>query len=172
MNHKLRIINSKGTSLVELIVYMAMFSILLVMLLQMFTSILNAQLESQTTSDVAMDGRYILTRLTYDLRNSKNILTPSSFGSSGAGNALHLTGNGTDYTYSLSSGNILLTNNSLGSSGQLNSTNTTISSLSFTKVGSVSGGVTIQLLMTLNSKARKQTGIETKTFQTTIGTRQ
>ncbi len=161
----------KGTTLVELIVYMAMFSILLIMLLQMFTSILNAQLESQVTSEVAIDGRFILSRLSYDIRNANNIITPLVFGSVGSGNTLHITGSGTDYTYALSAGNIILTNNTTGYSGMLNSIDTTVKSLSFTKIGSSSGGRTVDVSITIQSNAREQTGYETKTFVTAVGTR-
>lgn len=170
-NPILNIKNTMGSSLVELIVYMAMFFILLIMLLQMYTSILNAQLESQTSSDVAMDGRFILTRFAYDMRNSNKILTPVTFGTSGSSNTLHVTGTGVDNTYSLSAGNLVLSNNLTGISGMLNSVDTTVSSLSFTKIGSSSGGTTVQLSLTLKSIQTKQTGAETKSFQTTVGTR-
>lgn len=175
-NWLLDIINSftrqkSGISLVELILYMALFSILLIMLLQMFNSILGSQLDSQATSAVALDGRFILTRLSYDVKQANKIVTPVVFGTSGQGNTLHVTGNGIDYTYALSAGNIVITNNTTGDSGMLNSIDTTVSSLTFTKIGTSSGKSTVQVMLTLTSNAAKQTGTETKTFQTAIGTR-
>jgi len=160
-----------GTSLVEIVIYMAMFSVLLILLLQMFTSILNAQLESQATSEVAIDGRFILSRLAKDIRSANTIVVPSLYGVNGQGSTLRIIGAGVDYTYSLNSGNIVLTNNITTVSGVLNSVDTTVTSLTFTKLGTSGEKSTIQTNFTLNSIARKQTGVESKTFQTTIGTR-
>lgn len=166
----LKIKNSIGSSLVELIVYMGMFSILLIMLLQMFTTILNAQLESQATSSVALDGRYILSRLTYDIQEATNIATPSSFGISGT--TLRVTGNNRDFSYTINNNVLNLTNNSTGTTDSLNSIDTSISNLSFTKIGtSSSSDNSVQISFTLTSNTIKSTGKEIKSFQTTVGTR-
>ena len=159
----------KGVSLIELIIYMGLFSILLVMLLQMFTNILSTQLESEATSSVTIDGRYILNRFTYDIRRSNSIITPSNFGASG--NTLRVTGTGIDFSYTLSNGNLLLTNNLTSTSDSINSNDTSVSNLSFTKVGTSSGVSTVDISFTLTSKTIKQTGTEVKTFKTAVGGR-
>src|SRR3990172_6790072 len=56
----LRIRNSRrGFTIIELILYMGMLSILLAVLSQIFVSILNVQLESQSSSSIEQDSRYI-----------------------------------------------------------------------------------------------------------------
>lgn len=158
-----------GVTLVELMIYMGMFSILLLMLLQMFTSIIDVQLESNATSSVELDGRYLLTRFSRDIHNASAILVPSVLGAGGA--TLQISGNGFNYTYNLSGGNLTLTDNVSGTTDALNSIDTTVSSVTFTRFGDAHGKDAVQVKITLVSKITPKTGVETKTFQTTIGMR-
>ena len=52
--------NQKGSTFIETVLYIAIFSILLVIFLQMFTAIIDIQLESEAKSSVLQDGRFIL----------------------------------------------------------------------------------------------------------------
>jgi prepilin-type N-terminal cleavage/methylation domain-containing protein len=171
-NSKFIIQNSKkGFTMVELLLYMGIFSILLVVLMQLFGSILDVHLESQATSSVSQDGNYIFSRLSYDVRQATAIASPS-LGASGS--TLQITGGSANYTYSLSGNNLMLTNNTTGTTDQLNSTNTTISSVTFKTLGNgaVGNKSTVQVIMTVKSKTLRKGGVnQTKTFQTTIGVR-
>ncbi|MBI2031304.1 MAG: hypothetical protein HYT08_01685 [Candidatus Levybacteria bacterium] len=160
-------IKQKGSSFIEIILYMAIFSMLLVILLQMFTSIIDIQLESQTRSSVLQDERFILQRLTFDIRRAQSINIPAAPGEQGS--TLQLVIDGINYTYSLD-GNDLTLNNNLGTDS-INSSETAVSSINFTRLGEASGKNSLQALFTLTSNAKRRSGPEQEVFSATIGTR-
>src|SRR5438094_795700 len=87
----------QGFTLIEFLMYIGIFSILLVALFQLFTTILDIQSESQATSSVDEDGKFILSRLSYDIQRTNAIVTPASVGQQGS--TLQLTIGGASYTY-------------------------------------------------------------------------
>ena len=169
-------INQKGFTVIELLLYMGIFSILLLIMMQIFTSILYAHAESQATSSVEQDGSYIISRLTHDLHAALTVASPS-LGTSA--NTLHITGSSLDETFRIvtsgSSQNLMVKNNSnpLLTEEPLNSRNTSIN-VSFTPIGNAAAGskVTVQVVLTVTSTVPQTGGIaQTKIFQTTVQTR-
>lgn len=158
---------SKGTTLVELLLYIGMFLLLLGAMMQIFSSILDVQLESQASSSVTQDGRYILARFTYDMQNAQSISVPTSAGATT--NSLQLVVNGATYTYALSNGNLQLT--TTNGTSNINSFDTKVSNLSFQRLGNSGGKHTISMSFTLTSVTQRFEGAETKDFQETIGLR-
>lgn len=171
-NCKLEIRNLKfqaGFTLIELLVYMGLLSILLVALTTIFTAIIDTQLNAQTTSYVSQDGRYIYSRFIYDINNASSVQTPTGLGSTSA--SLVLTKDGVQVTYALSGNNLVMTDNT--GSYTMNSFGTTISNLSFKRVGNT--GVsnpkdTFQISFTVSGN-RPDSSPEVKEFQTTAGLR-
>jgi len=160
----------KGFTLIELIVFMGMFSILILALFQLLVSVFDVQLEAQSTASVTQDGRYILNRFAYDVKNSTTIISPNLGATS---QSLVMSDGTTTYTYSLSSGNLNLTNNTTGITDQLNSINTTVPDLSFLRLSDTNGKNinTITVTFTLNSKTIRRNGANTENFKTTAGIR-
>src|SRR3989344_141942 len=158
-------IKNKGFSIVELLLYMGIFTILLTVILQMFGSIFDIQLESQATSSVASDGRYILSRFSYDLSRAQSISFPASPGD--LGTQLSIVINGQTFIYSSGSGNLVLQNQSMDTSDQLNSTETSISELSFLRLEGSDGKDAVQVSFTLVSEATQRSGKKIVNFQTT-----
>jgi Tfp pilus assembly protein PilW len=78
-NQKVR--NQDGFTIVELLIYMGLLVIMIVIFTQIFVSILDNQLRSTNTSNVADDGRYIYSRFIYDVNRADSIASPSAFGS-------------------------------------------------------------------------------------------
>ncbi|HSW97422.1 MAG TPA: prepilin-type N-terminal cleavage/methylation domain-containing protein [Candidatus Saccharimonadales bacterium] len=160
----------RGFTIIELIVYMGLFSILIGILSTVFISLLNNQLSVETTSSTDENGKYILTRLTYDIYQAQNIIIPATIGTQT--NNLQLTINNINYSYNLdSSGNLQIkdiTNNS--GPYNLNDYDATVSGLLFTRIGNTGGKNTIQVSFSIISNTKQKTG-QSKTFQTTIGTR-
>jgi prepilin-type N-terminal cleavage/methylation domain-containing protein len=159
-----------GFTLIEMLLYMGILSILLLVLTNIFNSTLDVQLESQGTSSVIQDGHYIISRLTYDMNRAKKILVPASPGNSSP--TLNITVGSTNYVYSLSGQDIILTNN-LGAN-KLNSFDTNISNLNFKYLQAANAATTsstISISFTLTSKAARANGPEVKTLQTTLGLR-
>ena len=157
----------KGFSLIEIIIYIGLLSILLVVLTQTFTSIISSKLDSQATSNVIQDANFILNRFIYDISRSSAIVTPATYGTP-ASTSLVITVNGSNYTYNLSGGNLQLTN-SLGTE-VLNSYGTTVSNLQFTKIGN-NGVNSVKINFRLTSKDVKSSGNEVKNYQITVAPR-
>ena len=169
-NKKIQIINNKqikGFTIVELLIYMGLLAGFLVIITELFASIMDVKLESNATSSVEQDGRYILTRLAYDIPKSSSITTPTSLGNTSS--SLVLVVSGVTYTYSLVGSNLQLVNN-LGTNN-LNTSESGISNISFQKIGNVGGKETIKLNFTVTSSTIRNSGPEVRTFSTTIGRR-
>lgn len=157
----------RGFTLVEMLMFLGIFSVLLVMLTGIFTSSLDVQKETEATSNVQQDGAYIISRLIYDIARATSITTPDAIGSQYT--TLVLVIGGVTNTYALSGGNLTLSDGSV--TDQLNGYDTTISNLTFTRYGNVGGKNTIQINFTITSKAQRASGYEIKNFQTTAGLR-
>lgn len=162
---------SRGFTLVELLLYMGIFSILVVTLFQLFTSIIDTQIESQSSSSVFLDGQYILNRFRYDIERTKSIITPSSSGTQATTAKLSI--DNAAYTYSLVNGNLSLTNDSASTTGQLNSLDTAVSNLNFTRLSDTQGKNTDTLTISfrLTSNIIKRGEPKAENFKTTIGIR-
>jgi prepilin-type N-terminal cleavage/methylation domain-containing protein len=166
----------KGFTLIELIIYVGIFSILIGVMSAMFGSILDVQLESEATSSVDQDGRYLLSKLTYDfktinptlnLATPDKITTPANPGDTSP--TLQIRVNSVDYVYSLnSSNNLQVQNVSTGEMNVLNSVGTSVTGLSFQRVGSGGSNDTIRVNFTVQSRTLRTTGYESRSFQTTL----
>ena len=158
-----------GFTLVELLIYMGLLSIILVVLSQIFGSILDAQLESQASSSVHRDGRFILSKLSHDIHKAQSIVDPAAIGEQSID--LQLTIDGINYIYSLDNGNLEVSDGV--EANNLNSGDTTVSDLSFTRIGNSVANAknTVRITYTITSKIVRPKGMETKDFQTTIGIR-
>lgn len=160
-----------GFTLTELVLYMGLLIILITILSQVFSSILDVQLDSKSTSSVEMDSKYIIQKLIYDMNKMQtnppvndNIATPSAPGQ--INDTLNFTVNSINYIYSLNNGNFLLTNDQ--GANNLNSVDTAVSALQFTRIGAGTNNDTIKVNFTLTSKIKKNGIAETRNYQTTI----
>lgn len=160
------IMSQKGFTLVELMLYMALMSIFLVVLTELFLSTLETKKESDAISSVEQDGRFILARLSFDLNRASQVTTPSSVGSTTQN--LTVVINGNPYTYELTGNNLTLTG--VSTTDNLNNSGSAISNLSFQRIGQ-GGKPTIKFSFTATSKIQRVSGPETKEFTTTVGLR-
>lgn len=164
----------EGFTLIELLLYMGLFSILIGILMQIFTSILAIHLNSQSYSSVDQDGGFIVSRFTYDLHAASSVSLVSS-------SKLQLiTGIGTRYYCLDGSKNLFLTANcaSPTSADQLNSTNTFVDSINFTNLANLPSAQdpnpkpSIQMVLNLKTRIIQiGGGQQSETFQTTMQTR-
>ncbi len=158
----------RAFTLIEMLIYMGIMSAFIVVLTNIFVSVLDVQLQSQAVSSVEQDGRFILSRLSHDIRRAQSITTPASAGSSAQ--SLVLVIGGSTYTYSDSSGSLTL-NSPLGL-GSLTSFDTTVSGFTVTRIGNTSGKHSLQINFTLTSVTVSNADRpEIKSFQTTVGLR-
>ena len=158
---------SDGFTLVELIIYMGLLSVLIVVFTDIFTSIIDNQLRSTNTSNVADDARYIYTRFIYDVSRAQSVAQPSSFGSSSA--AMTLVIGGQNYTYSLLNNNLIVTNPT--GAYALNGYGSSVSGLLFTKVGTSSAKSTVRINFAVKGIVTTRGISNQQIFQTTAGLR-
>lgn len=151
--------------MIELLMYMGLLSILVGVLSTLFVTILETQVESSATSSVDQDGRYVLARMNYDMHQAQQIVSPSSPGQTAS--TLQIKVNSINYTYSVNNGNLQLTIASQASN--LNSTLSTISNVTFQRIGDGDNDDTIRFNFTAASKKQVHAGPETRSFQTTLG---
>ena len=149
--------NNSGFTLTELLVYMGIFSIILVIITQMFVSILQAKLDTQSTGSVEQDSRFLVQRFIYDLQRATAITSPAS----GQSNSLTLTINGQPYTYQLTGTNLLV-----NSTVRLNSHDTGIQNLVFSRAGNA-----VSIGGTVFSQIIKSSGLEVRNIITTVNLR-
>ncbi len=163
--------NNKGFTIVELMLYMGLLSIILGVLTNIFLSALDVQLESQANSAVEQDGSYVLSKLAYDIHRAQSVTIPTTLGGTSTIN-FQIVVNGVNFTYSIDANNNLVLQEGLGANNNLNGYDTSISNLSVTRLGNV-GKVedTLNVSFTITGKTRKNTGYETKNFQTNLGLR-
>lgn len=156
-----------GFTLVELLLYLGLLSGFLLVLTDIFVSSLNVQKESESVSEVAQDGQYLLARLTYDAGQAQDITIPAAIGE--MSETLSFSIGGVIKTYALNAGVLSLTSG--GSTAALNGFGTNISNFSATKIGNPLGKPTVQIGFTVTSKIVRPEGQSSQTFQTTVGVR-
>lgn len=159
--------NQKGFTLIEMLIYMGLLSILLISITDMFVAVLNVKLESEATSAVEQDSQFIINRLNYDISRATNIAQPANPGDISTSLSLDIAGE--TFTYQLNGNNLELTNNS--GTYAINSNQTTVPTLSFLKIGSPGGKATARITLEIESVTQTHAGTESKNFVWTVGTR-
>lgn len=158
---------NKGSTIIEMILYMGFLSGFLLVLTRMLSASLEVRTESEATTSVHQDGRFMLAKLSYDINNADMLVTPNAAGQTTS--SLVFTIVPTTYTYVLSNGN-LTRQDALGTN-VLNSINTTVTNFSVTRREGIGSKPTLSVSITLQSVAKKIPGVDIQTFQTTIGMR-
>lgn len=158
--------NIIGVTLVELLIYMALVSMFMIILVELFTSILKLELTTQSTSALASDTRFIVARMGYDIENAENISIPLTLGQT-TSTLIFQNSDGATYTYTRDANNNLLLNGI-----PLNSSDTSISDITFQKIGYDNNEPsTVQVKFTITSNIIETTGPRSQIIQTTYGLR-
>lgn len=166
---KIKFNSQKGITVVELLLYMGILSILLTILTSVFVSALDVQSESNATSSVEQDGNYILARLAYDVHRAQSINIPAINGATS--NSFQIVVTGVNYTYSVDANNNLILTNNLGVNN-LNNYGTSASDFSVRRLGNA-GGVedTLKINLKITSREKRVSGYEVKNFKTNLSLR-
>jgi len=160
----------KGFTLVELLLYMGILSVMLSILVTIFVTAIDVQLESEATSAVQRDGTYILARLAYDVHRASSISVPPSLGADSTN--LKILVGGVNYTYSIDGSENLTLFNDI-EINNLNSYDSKVSALTVKRLGNAGGFEdTLKINFTLTSRT-KRTGAryEKKDFETILALR-
>lgn len=157
----------KGVSLIELLVFIGIFAFVVLILTDIFVTGVDIKLDSEATSGIEQDGRFILARLNYDVSRASAISVPVNAGDTAS--ELSVVIDGETFTYALSGGNLQLTRNS--GTDSINGSETNISLLQFQKITNPTGKETVRMTFTINSRTERKKGAETQTFQSAFGRR-
>jgi Tfp pilus assembly protein FimT len=156
-------LGQQGVTFVELLLVMGLLGIFLVIITTIFTSTLDIQSQTDSYNATVSDGRFIMSRLNYDIARASAVTTPAALG--GSGGTLVMTVNASTYTYALSGNNLQLTAGA--NSGNLNGNGTTVSNLSFQRIGNSGGKDTIRYSFKLTSTTLHEGRADTQTFTST-----
>lgn len=160
----------KGFTLIELVLYVGILSILIGVMTAIFGQIVEGQLEAEASSATDQDGRYVLGKMIYDMKSvnvTDTVVIPASPGVQTS--TLQLQINSINYTYSLNSnGDLILTNGTTGEVNKLNSVNSSISGLNFQRLGAGGTNDTVRVNFTVTSRNTQSAGPESKSFETTL----
>ena len=112
----------------------------------------------EATSSVEEDGRFILSRLAYDINRATSVSIPPQIGQTRSNLRMDIAGD--TYEYSENARSLQLSNNF--GTDIINSSETTVSNLSFQKIGNTGGKETVKFQFTLTSRTLRPQGPETK----------
>lgn len=146
---------------------MGLFSMLVVVITDILVTTINIQLRTESTTSVATDGRYIYSRFIYDINRAETVVQPQNLGDSAS--TLQFTADSNNFTYGLNNGNLTITD--VNGTYQLNSFDSSISDLTFQRIGNAEGKHTFRINFTVTGKTKSENQTEVKKFQTTAGLR-
>lgn len=159
--------HKRGFTLIELLLYTGLLMIFLLILTEIFTSVLQARQESQITGSVNQDGRFIMSRIIYDIGRAQAISQPVNLGDGGT--TLELTVGGNTIRYTLTAGNLIYTDPT--GSYTVNSIRSRVAAVNFRRLGNSGGKHTIAVNLTVTSVGQLPAGVQSAAFQTTVGLR-
>lgn len=155
-----------GYTLVELLIYFGLVSLLFIQLTSLFLTVLDAKKDVHAVSAVQRDGQFIYSRLVYDINRAEQITEPAALGATSS--AIRLNISGVEHRYEVINNILTLTRN--GVAIPLHSS-TIASELRATRLGKVGGKPTLQLQFRITSPIQENTESETELYQTTVGIR-
>ena len=156
----------KCFTIVELLIYMGLLSIMLVVLGGLFGSVLETQLATQSSSSIDQDDRFIQARLSYDIRRATSVITPSGPGQTASFLSLNI--GGAVYTYSVSDDHLFLT--SSGNTQAISSYASRFSDFSVTRLGNPGGKPSLRFTYTLRSVITSLNQVPQVTYATATAT--
>src|SRR3989304_8444225 len=104
---------NSGFTIVELLMYIGLLTILMTILTRLFTATIDEQLTSEATGGLEEDSRFIYSRLAYDLSRADSIVTPAVPGETST--TLSIMIGPATYTYQVIGTNLVLGGGSLNS---------------------------------------------------------
>lgn len=162
--------SSLGFTLIELLLYFSLLSILLVVVIDLFLSLGEFNLEYQSQKNINQEASFIGSRLSYEIKRSDSIILPTNLGDTTS--SLQTTVGSETHVYSLSANNLDFQNQSIASqSARLNSNLVKVNLLSFQRLGNSGGKPTLKVNFTLENQSQTKQGIVTKNFELVVGTR-
>lgn len=156
----------KAFTLIELIIFMGIFSVLIFIFTDIFVSALKTKTLEEATASVNQDANFILMKLQYDINNASSVTQPELNNTS---ESLYITIDGVGVLYRMNAGRL---ERVVGTEAvSLNGYNTTLTSLYFKNMGTPEGKSTVKIALTLESKGVVNNRSEVINLETTAGLR-
>jgi hypothetical protein len=155
-------ISKSGSTIVELLLYMGLLSIFIILLFNLFAQIISTQTRSASVSLVNTNGNFLMTKLTHDINQADDIITPPTIDSTAS--AMILKIGSTNATYAVSAGRLTLTDST--GTYNINDVNTTFSDFIVRRLGNPGGKPGLEITFTITSNIDDNSNIKTKTYQT------
>lgn len=161
-------LSQRGTSLIEVILYIALFSIIIIVVVDLLITSGSLKTESESQSGLQSDAALISSRLTYEIRNADTITTPSGIGETTT--SLVLTNATETHTFNLLGSNLSYQKlvGTTTTTANLNTSLTNVSNLSFQNLGNSGGRQSLKLNFTLTEVKPTQQGSLSKTYQVVV----
>ena len=159
--------NSKGTTIIEIVIYTFLSITLLLVVTDVFSQLLSKSQESVSLSEVEIDGKFISQKIYNQFAQATGISLPANLGDTTSSFTFAI--NTANYSYYLSGANLFL--NDGVSNERLNSYGTTISNLTATRLGNAGGKPVLKISFNIKSTIIRPEGSESKNYSITAGTR-
>jgi Tfp pilus assembly protein PilW len=174
MKKYLTLKTQKGASLVEILVYFALLSIVLLIATDLMLKSGEFGLEFSSKNNIQADGKFISNRLVNNIHQATNITTPANLGDSDSTLVL-MIGNET-HTYTLIGTDLQYTKETpppgaTTKTANINSNLTKINSISFQRLGNTGGKNMIKITFEIEDVKGKKGNPIIKTFETMVGIR-
>lgn len=164
----------KGASLIELLIYIGLLSIILLVAIDLMIRSGEFSLEASSKNNLQGDTLFIEDRLSYDIHQADDITSPATLGEVSqtltleVGTETHTYGPvGTDLVYTRETS----PPGSTTETASINSNLTKINSISFQRIGSTDGKHTIKIVFEIEVLKGSKGGAVKKTFETVVGLR-
>lgn len=156
---------NNGFTLIEFIIYAGLTSMLIALMSQVFLATLGIRTESQNTTNIEQDGRYMVSRMTYDIRRAKSIDAPVS-GQTQSTMTLTISENGVDtvQTYALQGTELILIEGT--DSAKLHSDGSLVRVATFTRIED-----TLNISLIIDGAGDITIGTQSLKLRTAVGIR-
>ncbi len=138
----------RGTTFVEVLLYIALLSIVIIFITDIILQTLSFMIESRNISYLDSDARFISTKLRNDIRRADSITTPSTIGETSE--ELDFVFDTENYSYSLADGVLQITDPN--GTYRINSNQTYVNSFSVRNTSYESGSTTLNFDIILQSR--------------------
>ena len=156
-----------GTTFIEVLLYIALLSIVIIFLADIIFQTLSFMLEARNISYLDSDARFITTKIRNDIRRADSITSPLV--ADQASSIIDFVYNAENYSYSLNNGVLEITDPN--GTFRMHSDQTTVSSFSVTNVSYQDGLPTLNFSIVLQPRALVSSSINHINMDFTVNKR-
>lgn len=171
MRKIINLFSQKGTSLIEVILYIALFSVIIIVAVDLLMTSGSLKTESESQSGLQIDAALITSRLNYEIRSADVVTSPATIGQ--ITTSLSITTGSETHVFSLTGSNLLY-QKTVGvtvTTANLNSNLTNVSNLTFQALGFSGGKLVVKTNFTLTEAKATQQGNLSKNYEIIVTTR-